>query len=295
MSRLRFGFALLSVLACAGPATLSAQARSPLFRVFLTDGRSLTSFGEWARLDDRVAFSMPLTGGDTPDLQLVTVPARRVDWPRTERYAATVRAVHYTSTRAEDDFAVFSNQVAEVLTGIAREPDPKRRLTIAAARPAARWPIGPSSTMAIASRTCSRCSCCSTRSSASFVPRPARTASSSSSCRPRRRRRPRRCCHAVARAACRRTRCGVDHRRRIGRADHVVAACRRLDRPRRRRPAGLVGEECSCHRSADDRDGPRGRRRLRHDGGDRAERSHQALQECRCASLRRTTSPGEAR
>ena len=77
-----------------------------------------------------------------PELQLVTIAAGRVDWQRTERYAATARSVHYASTRAEDDYAVFSNQVAAVLTGIAREPDASRRLVMAEAsrKAMAEWP-----------------------------------------------------------------------------------------------------------------------------------------------------------
>ena len=132
---------LVCVLTCRVPARAQAPA-TPLLRLFLADGTSLTSFGEWVRMGDRVVFSLPLGEGPTPDLQLVTLAAARVDWSRTERYAATARSVHYASTRAQDDFAQFSNQVAAVLTGIAREPDPKRRLAIAAsARTAmADWP-----------------------------------------------------------------------------------------------------------------------------------------------------------
>ena len=115
-----------------GAAAVAQPDAVPLLRVFLADGTSLTSFGEWVRLDDKVVFSLPLSAGATPDLQLVTLPASRVDWAKTERYATTARAVHYASTRAEEDYAAFSNQVAEVLTGIAREPDPKRRLRRAA-------------------------------------------------------------------------------------------------------------------------------------------------------------------
>jgi len=122
----------LALAAALLPRPAAAQgAAAPLLRVFLTDGTALTSFGEWARMDDRVVFSLPLSTDATPDLQLVTLAASRVDWPRTERYAATVRAVHYASTRGEDDYAVFSNQVAAALTGIAREPDPARRLAMA--------------------------------------------------------------------------------------------------------------------------------------------------------------------
>ncbi len=131
--------------------------------MFLTDGTALTSFGEWVRMDDRVVFSLPLSADAAPELQLVTLAAGRVDWPRTERYATTARAVHYTSTRAEDDYAQFSNQVAAVLTGIAREPD--------AAAAAGGGRIGPqgdgrlarATTTATAPPTCSRCSRSSTR------------------------------------------------------------------------------------------------------------------------------------
>ncbi len=134
---------VMSVLAAVAAVNAQPAAAPPLLRVFLADGTSLTSFGEWVRLDDKVVFSLPLGEGATPDLQLVTLPARRVDWPKTERYAQTARTVHYASTRAEDDFAQFSNQVAAVLTGVAREPDPKRRLAIAErARSAlAEWPL----------------------------------------------------------------------------------------------------------------------------------------------------------
>jgi hypothetical protein len=123
-------------------AALAEDGATPLFRVFLSDGASLTSYGEWVRMGDKVVFSLPLASGEAPDLQLVSLPASRVDWARTERYADTVRTVHYASTRAEDDFARFSNQVAEVLSGVAREPDAKRRLAMAeSARTAlAEWP-----------------------------------------------------------------------------------------------------------------------------------------------------------
>lgn len=132
-----------AVLLTAAHADARRRADDPpLFRVFLTDGRSLTSYGEWSRVADKVVFSLPLSSGPTPDLQLVTLGADRIDWARTERYANTVRTAHYTSTRAEDDYAQFSNQVAAVLTSVAKEPEATRRLAIAeSARTAlAEWP-----------------------------------------------------------------------------------------------------------------------------------------------------------
>lgn len=133
---------LVTAMSVAGVDVALADDAPPLLRVFLIDGRSLTSYGEWVRMGDRVVFSLPLTPGASPDLQLVTLPSGRVDWPKTERYASTARMVHYAATRAENDYAEFSNQVAAVLTGVAREPDPARRLKMAeSARAAlAEWP-----------------------------------------------------------------------------------------------------------------------------------------------------------
>lgn len=140
--RIAAAAAVSLVMSAPLPASAQDGGASPLFRVFLTDGTSLTSYGEWVRDGDAVMFSLPLAAGDAPELQLVSLPAGRVNWERTERYAETVRRVRYTAARAEDDYARFSNQVAAVLTGVAREPDPKRRLALAeSARTAlAEWP-----------------------------------------------------------------------------------------------------------------------------------------------------------
>lgn len=139
------------IVACAvwaaGVAPAAAQAPAPagtpIFRVFLTDGTSLASYGEWARLDDRVVFSMPLSASaDAPDLHLVTIPSAGVDWPKTESYASTVRAQHYAATRGEADFSRLSATVAQTLNEVAFEKDPRRRLEIAerARRALADWP-----------------------------------------------------------------------------------------------------------------------------------------------------------
>jgi hypothetical protein len=114
-----------------------------LFRVFLTDGRVLSSYGEWARLEDRVIFSMPTQLTREPvELQLVTIPARRVDWPRTEQYAESVRAAAYGASRGEADFAAFSSEVAKVLNDVARVEDAASRLKMAerARQKLADWP-----------------------------------------------------------------------------------------------------------------------------------------------------------
>ena len=60
---------------CSWPRRRGA-ADATLFRLFLTDGTSLVSFGEYARVADRVIFSMPVGGPiDQPRLHVVTLPA----------------------------------------------------------------------------------------------------------------------------------------------------------------------------------------------------------------------------
>jgi hypothetical protein len=133
------------VLAVAFAAAAQAQpvASRVLFRVFLSDGRVLSSYGEWARVEDRVIFSMPtqLTR-DPVELHLVTIPSRRVDWPRTELYAESVRAAAYAGTRGDADFAVFSGEVAKALNEVSRIADPGVRLAAAerARQKLADWP-----------------------------------------------------------------------------------------------------------------------------------------------------------
>ena len=122
--------------------TAADQSRV-LFRVFLSDGRVLSSFGEWARVEDRVIFSMPAQLSRDPiELHLVSIPSRTVDWPRTEAYAESVRAAAYAASRGDADFTAFSADVARVLNDISKIKDPTARLDTAerARQKLADWP-----------------------------------------------------------------------------------------------------------------------------------------------------------
>jgi hypothetical protein len=124
-------------------AAASADDSAPLFRVFLKDGTSLVSFGEMARLDDRVVFSMPTSASTSaPQLQLINIPSDQVDWPRTTSYAESVRAKRYLATRAESDYAQLTAEIARALNDIGQTNDPVRRLAIveSARRTLADWP-----------------------------------------------------------------------------------------------------------------------------------------------------------
>ena len=71
---------LATLIGLAVPTAGLAQNADPLlYRVFLSDGTGLASFGEWARVEDRLVFSMPLTPGAGPsELHLVSLPLQRV-------------------------------------------------------------------------------------------------------------------------------------------------------------------------------------------------------------------------
>jgi hypothetical protein len=134
---------LLAALAACAPAAAAETGTEPYFRIFLTDGSTLTAYGDFALVGDRVVFSLPLgRAGDEPLLHLASVPADRVDWPATERYREATRAALYAATRGDEDFAVLSARVAGLLNDIVHAPDAAARLALAteARRLLASWP-----------------------------------------------------------------------------------------------------------------------------------------------------------
>jgi hypothetical protein len=135
------------VAACLlSPAALasaqSASSRATLFRVFLNDGSTLVSYGEYARVADQVVLSMPLGGTpDAPTLQLLSIPASTVNWEQTDAYAEAARAARYAETRGPNDYALLSDAVSRALSDIAVTSDPDRKVAMAleARRNVTRW------------------------------------------------------------------------------------------------------------------------------------------------------------
>ena len=135
----------LTVVAVAAALLIPLRAvadEGTLMRVFLVDGTSLVSYGEPARVNDHVIFSMPTAATPNPPLHLVSLPIARVDWDRTSRYAASARASHYIATQAESDYTALSNEVAATLNELALTAAPSQRLAIVqrARRTMAEWP-----------------------------------------------------------------------------------------------------------------------------------------------------------
>ncbi len=118
-----------------------------LFRVFLNDGTAIVSYGEYARVGDRLVFSMPIGTVDaaspsTTSLHVVNLPMSSINWTATEKYAQSARYSHYIETSAESDYASLAGEVAATLNAVALAKDPKARLDLAvtARRRLASWP-----------------------------------------------------------------------------------------------------------------------------------------------------------
>ena len=133
---------LAAVTAVAVPGVHAADAL--LYRIFLRDGSTLVSYGDFARVADRVVFSIPISGveGASPVLHLVSISEAVVDWTRTDEYAEAARARRYAETRGEADFDRLSTQLARILTEVTKTRNPADRLALAtgASRMLANWP-----------------------------------------------------------------------------------------------------------------------------------------------------------
>lgn len=137
---------LIASVWIAGAAPAFAESVT-LFRVFLNDGTAIVSYGAYARVGDRLVFSMPIGAVDAekagdPNLHVVNLPVSAVNWTATEKYAESARFSHYMANRAEADYAALAGDVAATLNAIVLANDPKARLEMAvdARRRLATWP-----------------------------------------------------------------------------------------------------------------------------------------------------------
>jgi hypothetical protein len=136
----RAALVAVCLLVSGSPAIASERA---LYRIFLQDGTALVSYGEFARVGDRVVFTVPIGAIEpAPQLHLVSIAESTVDWRRTDEYSEAVRARRYAETRGEDDFAALSSHVAAALNEVALTKDASRRLALAeeARGRLAEWP-----------------------------------------------------------------------------------------------------------------------------------------------------------
>jgi hypothetical protein len=142
----RIRMSLIASVWFAGAAPAFAESVT-LFRVFLNDGTAIVSYGEYARVGDRIVFSMPIGAIDVdapgdPNLHVVNLPVAAVNWTATEKYAESARHSHYMANSAQSDYAALTGDVAATLNAIVLAKDPKARLNMAvdARRRLAAWP-----------------------------------------------------------------------------------------------------------------------------------------------------------
>jgi hypothetical protein len=134
----------LLVLVTAAPAFAESVT---LLRVFLNDGTAIVSYGEYARVGDRLVFSMPVgnvdaASGGNPNLHVVNLPVTAVNWEATEKYAESARYSHYMANSAESDYTALASEIAAVLNKVVLTKDAKARLNLAmdARKRLASWP-----------------------------------------------------------------------------------------------------------------------------------------------------------
>lgn len=129
--------------ATAGVAAAGNGPSAVLYRVFLKDGGVLVSYGEFARVADRVVLSIPIGGTDaSPVLHVISIAETAVEWQRTNAYAQAARARHYAATQGESDFARLTRDVSDTLYKVGSTDDPARRLALAesARQQLVEWP-----------------------------------------------------------------------------------------------------------------------------------------------------------
>src|SRR5579862_5907088 len=109
-------FAGVLVFAAGVAAAQSVPDQATIYRVFLRDGTSIVSYGEFARVADRVVISLPIGGSAAaPGLQMLSIPASSVDWDKTDAYADAARAARYAETSGPNDFVLLNEAVTNAL------------------------------------------------------------------------------------------------------------------------------------------------------------------------------------
>jgi hypothetical protein len=103
-----------------------------VFRIFLHDGRVLSSYGEPAQVEADLVFvvSQGVKGGVEAH-DLITVPVAKVNMERTLEYAAALRSAKYGATRGEKEYQEFTADIARAMAAIEASDDKDRRIGIA--------------------------------------------------------------------------------------------------------------------------------------------------------------------
>jgi hypothetical protein len=119
--------AVLFLLGCAGEIQAQTAPDTTLYRVFLRDGSTILSYGEYARVADRLIMSLQVGS----EQHMLSIPSDTVDWERTDAYADSVRATRYANTSGVNDLAQLGEAVSRALSDISLVQDPNRKIAMA--------------------------------------------------------------------------------------------------------------------------------------------------------------------
>jgi len=149
--RALFRSTVVAVLAVViGTAPASAQAvisGSPaldVFRIFLRDGRVMSSYGEFAQVETDLVFVVAQgQKGGVQTHDLITVPVGSVDMERTTAYASALRMAEYAALRGEREYQALIADITRAIAALEASDDKDRRLGIAlvARRRLLAWPM----------------------------------------------------------------------------------------------------------------------------------------------------------
>jgi hypothetical protein len=111
------------------PAALDPKALAkPWIPMVLRDGTTLFSYGDFAKVNEQVAFMLPFDAGDSPRLEAVSLHTSSLDLDSTAREADAARAIRYAGTRGPKDFDDLLEEVSTALASVPSDADPLGRV-----------------------------------------------------------------------------------------------------------------------------------------------------------------------
>jgi len=123
---------LTAAATAAGQAAPSGSPALDVFRIFLRDGRVLSSYGEFAQVDADLVFVVAQgEKGGVQTHDLITVPVAVVDMERTTAYASALRMADYAALRGEREYQALIADITRAVTALKESDDKDRRLGIA--------------------------------------------------------------------------------------------------------------------------------------------------------------------
>jgi hypothetical protein len=100
----------------------------PWIPMVLRDGTTFFSYGDYAKVNEQVAFMLPFDAGDSPRLEAVSLHTSSLDLDSTTRAADAARAIRYAGTRGPKEFDELLEEVSTALAAVPSDTDPLGRV-----------------------------------------------------------------------------------------------------------------------------------------------------------------------